>query len=378
MAHRDVLAPDQPEIESAAQSEAVVLNDIEKIYPGSEVPAVTELSLTIRRGEFFSLLGPSGSGKTTTLRLIAGFEQPTQGHIRIAGKEVSGLPPFKRPVHTVFQNYALFPHMTVDRNVAYPLRMRGLDKKIIAARVGGVLERVSMSQFTKRLPHQLSGGQRQRVALARAIVGEPEVVLLDEPLGALDLKLRQEMQLVLKHLQRDVGITFVYVTHDQGEALAMSDRIAILSNGRINQVATPFDVYFNPATAFVAKFVGKTNLLRCRRIGDGKLAHKSLILNASETPERDTCVLSVRPESIKLGAAAQKCANSLRGVVEEGIFQGTDIELRVRVSDVTFIVRGPVNQPISIGEEAAIGWELDAGVVVEDDEDDRVTGDLVE
>jgi spermidine/putrescine ABC transporter ATP-binding subunit len=378
MADRDVLAPDEPIAESAAQSEAVALSDVEKIYPGTDFPAVTGVSLSIRSGEFFSLLGPSGSGKTTTLRLIAGFEQPTHGNIRIAGKEVSGLPPFKRPVHTVFQNYALFPHMTVERNVAYPLRMRGLDKKEIVSRVGGVLERVSMSEFSRRLPHQLSGGQRQRVALARAIVGEPEVVLLDEPLGALDLKLRQEMQLVLKHLQREVGITFVYVTHDQGEALAMSDRIAILSNGHINQVAVPYDVYFKPATAFVAKFVGKTNLLRCRGIGDGRLAHKSLILRVAETPARETCVLSIRPESVKIGPSAERCANSLRGTVEEGIFQGTDIEFRVRVSDVTFTVRGPVDQRISIGEEISIGWEPDAAVVVEGDEDEPVTEDVAE
>ena len=345
----------------------VVLDNVLKIYPGTDVPAVSEVSLSIRSGEFFSLLGPSGSGKTTTLRLIAGFEQPTEGTIRIAGKEVSGLPPFKRPVHTVFQNYALFPHMNVERNVAYPLRMRRLDKKVITEQVGAVLERVSMGEYAKRLPHQLSGGQRQRVALARALVGQPEVVLLDEPLGALDLKLRQEMQLVLKHLQREVGITFVYVTHDQGEALAMSDRIAILSNGHINQVATPLDVYFKPATAFVARFVGKTNLLRCRSVGDGKVTHKSLTLKIAGTPARQDCVLSIRPESMKLGSAAEGCENTVRGMVEEGIFQGTDVELRVKASDVTFLVRSRVDQKVSIGEEVVIGWDPEAAVLVDDD-----------
>jgi spermidine/putrescine transport system ATP-binding protein len=345
----------------------VVLDNVLKFYPGTEAPAVSGVSLSIKSGEFFSLLGPSGSGKTTTLRLIAGFEQPTEGTIHIAGKEVSGLPPFKRPVHTVFQNYALFPHMNVERNVAYPLRMRRLDKQIITERVGSVLERVSMSEYARRLPHQLSGGQRQRVALARALVGQPEVVLLDEPLGALDLKLRQEMQLVLKHLQREVGITFVYVTHDQGEALAMSDRIAILSSGHVNQVATPMDLYFKPATAFVARFVGKTNLLRCRSIGDGQVTHKSLTLRVAGTPGMRDCVLSIRPESMKLGAAAESCGNVVRGVVEEGIFHGTDIELRVRVADVTFLVRSPVEQRTSIGEEVVIGWEPESGVLVDDD-----------
>jgi ABC-type Fe3+/spermidine/putrescine transport system ATPase subunit len=366
---RDALASGEETAqgESVEERGTVVLDNVRKVYPGTIEPAVSEVSLSIRSGEFFSLLGPSGSGKTTTLRLIAGFEQPTEGKIHIAGKEVSGLPPFKRPVHTVFQNYALFPHMTVERNVAYPLRMRRLDKKVITEQVGGVLERVSMSDYAKRLPHQLSGGQRQRVALARALVGQPEVVLLDEPLGALDLKLRQEMQLVLKHLQREVGITFIYVTHDQGEALAMSDRIAILSNGHINQVANPFDVYFKPATAFVARFVGKTNLLRCRSIGNGQVTHKSLTLKVAGAPASGDCVLSIRPESMKLGAAAENCANSVRGFVEEGIFQGTDVELRVRVSDVTFLVRSLVDQRVAIGEAVVIGWDLEAGVLVDDD-----------
>lgn len=352
---------------AAEQRGTVRLENVLKLYPGTRIPAVTGVSLSIRRGEFFSLLGPSGSGKTTTLRLIAGFERPTEGKVFIAGKDVSALPPFKRPVHTVFQNYALFPHMNVERNVAYPLRMRRLDKRDITKQVGEALEMVSMSEYSKRLPHLLSGGQRQRVALARALVGRPEVVLLDEPLGALDLKLRQEMQLVLRHLHTEVGLTFVYVTHDQGEALAMSDRIAILSAGRVNQVATPRDVYFKPATAFVATFVGKTNLLRCRSVGDGRVTHKNLTLQVAGTPKGDECVLSIRPESLKIGSAAEGCANSLHGIVEEGIFQGTDVELRVRISDVTFIVRSRVDQQVAIGDEVVIGWDPEAGVLVEDD-----------
>jgi spermidine/putrescine ABC transporter ATP-binding subunit len=352
--------------EVADQRGTVTLENVLKVYPGTDVPAVADVSIAIRSGEFFSLLGPSGSGKTTTLRLIAGFEQPTEGKVYIAGKEVSALPPFKRPVHTVFQNYALFPHMNAERNVAYPLRMRRLDKKSVSSKVGEVLEKVSMSDYAKRLPHQLSGGQRQRVALARALVDEPEVVLLDEPLGALDLKLRQEMQLVLKHLQREVGITFVYVTHDQGEALAMSDRIAILSDGRVNQVGSPVDVYFKPATAFVATFVGKTNLMRCKSVGEGRVTHKGLTFNLARNPGQEECVVSIRPESIKVGPSAAESTNSVAGVVEEGIFQGTDVELRVKVDDVTFIVRSRVNQRLAIGDSVSLGWEPEAAVLVED------------
>ncbi|MCW5711869.1 ABC transporter ATP-binding protein [Shinella sp.] len=221
--------------------------------------ALHDLSLDIGEGEFFSLLGPSGCGKTTTLRLIAGFEAPDRGNIWLAGDDITTLPPNLRDTNTVFQSYALFPHMTVRENVAYPLRMRGVAKAEIATRVDDAIAKVNLGAFAERLPHEMSGGQRQRAALARAIVGRPKILLLDEPLGALDLKLREQMQHVLVDLQKSLGITFIYVTHDQGEALSMSDRIAVMSGGLIQQIGTPEEIYYRPTNAFVADFIGKSN-----------------------------------------------------------------------------------------------------------------------
>ena len=238
---------------------AVRLEGVRKEY--GDVVAVDGVDLEIAQGEFFTLLGPSGSGKTTTLRLIAGFERPDAGRIELGGRDVSAVPPYARDVNTVFQDYALFPHMTVADNVAYGLRVKGVSRRERQARVESVLERMRLPGLGGRKPVQLSGGQRQRVALARALVNRPEVLLLDEPLGALDLKLRQEMQIFLKALQRDLGITFVYVTHDQEEALTMSDRLAVFNDGRIEQVGSPADVYERPQTEFVAGFVGVSNIL---------------------------------------------------------------------------------------------------------------------
>jgi putative spermidine/putrescine transport system ATP-binding protein len=227
-----------------------------------QVRAVDEVSLEIAEGEFFAMLGPSGSGKTTCLRLIAGFEQPTSGHIEIFGQTAEGLPPYERPVNTVFQDYALFPHMTVLDNVAYGLMVKGVDRRARRAKAEELLALVRLAGFGQRKPGQLSGGQRQRVALARALINQPRVLLLDEPLGALDLKLREQMQVELKSLQRQLGITFVFVTHDQEEALSMSDRLAVFNEGKIAQVGKPAEVYEHPATPFVAGFVGTSNLLR--------------------------------------------------------------------------------------------------------------------
>jgi putative spermidine/putrescine transport system ATP-binding protein len=249
----------EPRANAAAGATAVRLTGIRRTY--GDVVAIAGLDLDIATGEFFTLLGPSGSGKTTTLRVIAGFERPDAGHVELAGVDVTRVAPSERDVNTVFQDYALFPHMTVLENVEYGLRVKGTPRDERRAQAQSVLERVRLPNVGARKPVQLSGGQRQRVALARAIVNSPSVLLLDEPLGALDLKLRQEMQVFLKELQRELGITFVYVTHDQEEALTMSDRLAVFSDGRIEQIGTPADVYEHPQTEFVAGFVGVSNVL---------------------------------------------------------------------------------------------------------------------
>ncbi|MDQ2981676.1 MAG: ABC transporter ATP-binding protein [Actinomycetota bacterium] len=288
---------------------AVRLERVRKAY--GEVVAVDGVDLEIQAGEFFTLLGPSGSGKTTTLRLIAGFERPDEGRVELAGRDVSDTPPYARDVNTVFQDYALFPHMTIAENVGYGLRVRGVPRKERQARVDEVLRRMRLPDVGKRKPVQLSGGQRQRVALARALVNRPEVLLLDEPLGALDLKLRQEMQLFLKSLQQDLAITFVYVTHDQDEALTMSDRIAVFDHGRIEQIGAPAEVYERPANAFVAGFVGVSNVV-----------------------EREGRRFAVRPEKIRMTDAGSQPAGGahaetgrIRDVVYAGMVTRFLVEL---------------------------------------------------
>jgi putative spermidine/putrescine transport system ATP-binding protein len=276
------------DLSGAGPTPDVRLESVRKAF--GEVVAVDGVDLEIPTGEFFTLLGPSGSGKTTTLRLVAGFEQPDEGRIHLGGKDVTKLPPYERDVNTVFQDYALFPHMTVAENVEYGLRIRKVPKTERRNRVDEALGMVRLAGFGNRKPNQLSGGQRQRVALARAIVNRPRVLLLDEPLGALDLKLRQEMQIELKRIQREVGITFVYVTHDQEEALTMSDRIAVFNDGRIEQVGLPADLYEHPATEFVASFVGISNMLE----RDGRRftvrPEKIRMLNEGDTPDPGTHV----------------------------------------------------------------------------------------
>jgi ABC-type Fe3+/spermidine/putrescine transport system ATPase subunit len=272
-----------------------------------EVVAVDSIDLSIRRGEFLSLLGPSGCGKTTTLRLIAGFEQPDEGEILIGDVDVAGLPPYKRDVNTVFQSYALFPHLNVLDNVAYGLRQRGLRKSVRGAQAREILKLVRLPQVAARKPRQLSGGQQQRVALARALVMKPRVLLLDEPLGALDLKVRKELQIELKQIQREVGITFVYVTHDQEEALALSDRVAVMNDGRIEQLASPREIYDAPATRFVADFIGDTNFI-----------------------EHNGTRYAVRPERIEISRNGD---TGLRGEVVTAMVIGPAMQCLVKTDD---------------------------------------------
>lgn len=284
------------------------------------VNAVDNLDLDIAEGEFFSMLGPSGSGKTTVLRLIAGFELPTSGTVELQGEDVTTRAPFDRDVNTVFQDYALFPHMTVIDNVAYGLRVRGMGKKERLERAAAALESVALGGFGSRKPSQLSGGQRQRVALARATVVQPKVLLLDEPLGALDLKLREQMQVELKELQRSLGITFIFVTHDQEEALTLSDRIAVFHNGRIEQLGTPAEIYESPDSTFVASFVGTSNLF-------DEAESKDLLGMPGPT--------SIRPEKITLQPPATKAAAgtvSLPGTIAEVIYLGTSTRLLVELT----------------------------------------------
>jgi putative spermidine/putrescine transport system ATP-binding protein len=279
---------------------AVRLSGVRKSY--GDVVAIVDLSMDVRPGEFFTMLGPSGSGKTTTLRVIAGFEPADSGRVELYGTDVTGVPPYERPVNTVFQDYALFPHMSVLDNVAYGLRVHGVGKRERAERAAAALEMVRLPGVEGRRPQQLSGGQRQRVALARAIVNRPRVLLLDEPLGALDLKLRQEMQIELKAIQRELSerITFIYVTHDQDEALTMSDRIAVFSDGRLEQVGTPGEIYERPVNEFVAGFVGTSNVL-----------------------ERDGRRVLVRPEKILMLGPGEDAPGSLEGVVTDVAYLGS-------------------------------------------------------
>lgn len=309
---------------------AVSVRDAVKRY--GDFTALHQISVGIRDNEFFTLLGPSGCGKTTLLRMIAGFEEVTEGGIYLFGEEIKALPPHKRPVNTVFQNYALFPHMTVLENVGFGLEMKGSSRKDAAQRAGEMLELVQLSQFAKRKPAQLSGGQQQRVALARALAPSPKVLLLDEPLSALDLKLRKAMQIELKHIQRETGITFIFVTHDQEEALTMSDRIAVMSAGELQQLGAPRDIYEHPRNTFVADFIGDTNLLEVSvdKIEGGRAqchigGGHALMCEAVEGVNVGAKVhLSVRPERLILSDQASD-KNTLKGTVTENIYIGTDI-----------------------------------------------------
>ena len=334
-----------------AVSPIVQLKGVNKYYDDTHI--VKDLSLDVMEGEFLTILGPSGSGKTTTLRMIAGFEEPSSGAILISGRDVSDKAPYERDVNTVFQNYALFPHMDAWDNVAYGLRMKKVPKAELEQRVDEMLNLVQMSAFDERLPGQLSGGQRQRVAVARALVNRPKVLLLDEPLGALDLKLRKQMQLELKRLQRQLNITFICVTHDQEEALTMSDRIAIMHDGVLEQVGTPREIYEEPASRFAASFIGETNLLDAtvcglngaaadvELAGGGRarvtLGGHGLDARAGELAEGEEICVSVRPERVRIAGAGQDepAGFAVEGIVRDRVYVGSALKLIVALPDGT-------------------------------------------
>ncbi|MFC9977217.1 ABC transporter ATP-binding protein [Spirillospora sp. NPDC127200] len=354
---------------------AIELAGVRKTYHshGETVAAVRGVDLSIAPGEFFSLLGPSGCGKTTTMRMIAGFEEPTEGRVRLDGRDVTGVPANKRDVNMVFQSYALFPHMSVFDNVAFGLRRKGVAKGEIAERVGGILGIVDLAGREKRRPGELSGGQQQRVALARALVNRPRALLLDEPLGALDLKLRQAMQVELKRIQREVGITFVYVTHDQGEALTMSDRIAVMNDGGVEQLGTPREIYERPATKFVAGFIGTSNLLS-GEVGavdggeavisygdDGRIVVP--LREGRPAAAGDRLEVTVRPEKIELLTERPERPGSLvRATVAEVVYLGTSTSYLVTApggTEVTVFQQNATSADdlAARGDQVWLAWE---------------------
>ena len=331
-----------------ASDTAIQIDKVEKIFgkDSDRVVALDRVSLSINENEFFTLLGPSGCGKTTLLRLIAGFEQPTSGRIYLHGDDISHLPPFERPVNTVFQSYALFPHMTVAENIGFALEMLEKPQNEIAQTVTRMLQLVQMEELRDRRTDQISGGQQQRVALARALAPHPKVLLLDEPLSALDYKLRKEMQIELKRLQHETGITFVFVTHDQEEALTMSDRVAVMNNGNILQVGPPHEIYDHPSERFVADFIGDTNLLAAKVVKrEGSSLHLdlavdySLVLDTSEThPDSDLVTLAIRPEQARLNADSD--SGDFQGRLDNIVYIGTDTHYHITLKDESkFIVR---------------------------------------
>jgi len=350
--------------------------------------AVDDLSLDLARGEFFTLLGPSGCGKTTTLRMIAGFERPSEGEIRIEGDDVAALPPHKRPTNTVFQSYALFPHLSVESNVAFGLKRKKVGKDEISERVKAELERVGLASHANRRPSQLSGGMQQRVALARALVNLPKVLLLDEPLGALDLKLRKELQVELKRIQRDVGITFVYVTHDQEEALTMSDRIAVMNRGRVEQVAAPEEVYDRPTTTFVAGFIGVSNLMPATVTGphEVKLDEGTTIATATDGfSQGDRCHAVVRPEKLQVetgeNGAGSRGLPRVEGTVTSSLYLGTATQIAVDLGEgvrmTVLVPNADENERQRLpggGARVALSWEPEHMHLVREAPDGAVAG----
>ncbi len=345
----------------------VQFKNVQKSYDGLTL-VVKDLNLDISKGEFVTMLGPSGSGKTTCLMMLAGFESATHGEIVLNGRPINNIPPHKRGIGMVFQNYALFPHMTVAENLSFPLAVRKMPKNKISQKVSQALEMVQMGEFGDRYPAQLSGGQQQRIALARALVFDPELVLMDEPLGALDKQLREQMQFEIKHIHQQLGVTMVYVTHDQSEALTMSDRIAVFNDGIIQQLASPDDLYERPENRFVAQFIGENNELGGIIEGiDGDIARvtldngekvSALAVNVRGAGERT--MLSIRPERVIIDPDESRVPHAIGGLVRELIYLGDHIRCRMTVAgNDEFIVKvpnAPGNRRLNIGEKISIGW----------------------
>ncbi|HNJ98087.1 MAG TPA: polyamine ABC transporter ATP-binding protein, partial [Ilumatobacteraceae bacterium] len=362
-----------PDPAQGASDHVIRIEGVRKEF--GDFVAVEGADLSIRRGEFFSLLGPSGCGKTTILKMIAGFEQPTQGRILLEGTDVAGVPPYKRNVNTVFQQYALFPHMTVLDNVAFGLRSKKVAAPEARRRAKEMLDIVKLGEFGNRRPAQLSGGQQQRVALARALVNMPSALLLDEPLAALDLKLREAMQIELKRIQREVGITFIFVTHDQGEALTMSDRIAVMSRGRVEQIGTPEEIYHSPASIFVAGFIGSANLLPGSLSTAGGSpavvldSGRRLSVNAgSDARDGDPVTLMLRPERLNAVPAGTDDGRSVEGTIQHAIFAGSTVRLVVHTSDhmelIATVEADDDLPPLHTGSPITLRWSADAGYLL--------------
>jgi spermidine/putrescine transport system ATP-binding protein len=362
---------DTPAATGPAQATSVLdvrLHKLTKRF--DDVVAVDDISLDIERGRFFALLGPSGCGKTTTLRMIGGFEEPTAGRIMLGDRDVAGQPSYKRDVNTVFQSYALFPHLSIFENVAFGLRRRGIKGDELRRRTLEALELVGLAGLEKRKPRQMSGGQQQRVALARALVNRPRVLLLDEPLGALDLKLRKQMQLELKRIQHEVGITFIHVTHDQEEAMTMADQIVVMNDGRIEQSGTPEELYEKPTTAFVAGFLGVSNLLHGTVAEGGRVRLRDgtevALPKAALNGHTGDISIGIRPEKIRLGAGEH---NSLSGTVTESAYIGVSTQYIVETPAgfVTVYVQNgePGATGHSVGDQLALSWSPESTFVVE-------------
>lgn len=365
-------------MEKQRESTILKIQDLSKYF--GEVCAVDHISLEIFKGEFLILLGPSGCGKTTTLRLVAGLEEPTSGRIYCGNILLNPLPPYKRPVNTVFQDYALFPHMAVAQNVGYGHMVKGVDKREIRKRVKEVLDLVALSGLERRFPRELSGGQQQRVALARALICKPVILLLDEPLGSLDLKLRKEMQIALKNLQAELGITFIHVTHDQEEAMTMADRIVVMNEGKIVQIGTPKELYYNPRNKFVAGFVGETNMIEgevaevnsqevnLRSRNDIIITKKPNHIRLDDLRIGKKVNLFVRPEKISINSAKLDLSNVFSGVINTSFFLGTEQKIIVKTEDnLLLMVRVQAaegSQVFRRGDRVHVGWGKEVGAIV--------------